>query len=81
MGLRGAFLAGLALGRFFKASSRSSQQGRSRAAWQDEYPSTRTYAAGQPSGRQYPAPRGQDTQTAGQSGSTSNVSINQGETP
>jgi len=93
----GAFLAGLALGRFLKASSRSSYPVRSRDTWQGEYASPRSYAAGQPSGRQYPAPRAQDSQTGGglsgsqlsgsqqggsqQSGSTSNVSINNGETP
>jgi len=83
----GAFLAGLALGRFLKASSRSSQPLSSRDSGQGQYASSRSYAAGQPSGRQYPAPRAQDSQTGGaltgsqQSGSASNVSINNGETP
>jgi len=83
----GAFLAGLALGRFLKASSRTESTPRSRDTWQGEYGSQRSYAAGQPSGRQYPAPRGQDNQTTGSmsgsqpSSSASNVSINNGETP
>jgi len=84
----GAFLAGLALGRFFKASSRTAYPTRSRDTRQGEYGSQRAYAAGQPSGRQYPAPRGQDTQSSGglsggqtSTSSATNVSINNGETP